>query len=341
MTLSTINNSVISWTRTGTAIASDLAIKSLPIISKIGLVAAKVLFIYYPLYSLLESSLSNILCLKTFRHGTSPNVIARICIEGPDLSRGGIGGEANYFQSVLGVASPYAHRDKDCFYVVEDVISSKENKNPFKFMFHYFVTKMTVKYYSLRTSCTYYISWLPMPAKWKAGLTSCTIHVVESDPRIATLFSLIAPSVKFHLDPAKVTVISNREALPSDEGQNGQAYFARDGLDSMENNSFEGSLVTRHQFSVLDIGVIGVLKNGLNLSLPKRIWENKGQCLWGVAQLVCCVALFALMHPALIPGGTAIVGVFTYVSVRAVYSTMWEIVASIFFLPVIMTALET
>jgi len=335
---------------TGASAAMDIAVKYQPIVEKVSFVAFKVFFTYYPLYSLFEASLSNILCLKTFRHGSSPNVLARIHIEGPDLTRGGTGGEANWYKNILGISSPYAARDKGCFYVVEDITESQDNKNCLSFAKSYFTTKMTVKYYAMRTSFSYYGSWLPLPVKWKANITQVFVNVIESGrDGNATFFGLLlSPTIKFHLDPNQVTIERHRSSLDTHSASSpalkGRVILARDGEDSAKGKSFEGALVTRHQFSVLDIGVIGTLKNGLNSSLIQRIKENKGQVMWGIAQLVCFVAQIAILHPTVIPCSMAVMHAVeilaTYEKTSTVGSVLIRGLRVISSIPFVMAILE-
>lgn len=58
---------------------------------------------------------------------------------------------------------------------------------------------------------------------------------------------------------------------------------------------------TTDQLSVLDTGMLGILRNGINTDIFKRIKEHRGQFIWGLAQLVTAVALTAFYIPGIIP----------------------------------------
>jgi hypothetical protein len=252
-------------------------------------------FKFYTLYSMYESALSDILCLKTFRHGTNLYAVASITLTGPNHDLAGVGGEAAYLKTTTGTTSAWAARDQalKAFYVAEDVCTNNMASDSF---FNYISTKMTVKYYALLSSAQFFGSMLPLPQSWKANLIAGTVAVIQSDPRIAVL-GLLCPSVKFHMNPDEVQL--NERAYQQVENK---INFYRDTPDAGE-----GALYTKYQFSVLDIGILGVLKNGINRNIFTRINENQGQFLWGVAQLVTAVAFTAFFFPEIVPGGAAVV----------------------------------
>lgn len=287
-------STIQTYANSAKSLASDLAIKAVPVLNQVTKVAkiAWKAFGLYTLYSMYENALSNIFCLKTYRHGTDPYAFVRIHLEGNDLARGGTGGEARWYEQGLQEKSPYAHRDGGCFYVVEDVIGSEYgSKEIFPFALSYYTTKGTVKYYALRSSISFWGSWLPLPQNARSWITRNLVEMTEYNPhvnqadqvRARALFYLLCPTVKIHLNP---------DDLPRSE---------RDGFDSHKGKPFEGALRTKHKFSIFDMGILGVLKNGLRGGLLERIQQNRGQCLFGLVQLVAAIALTLYFFPALLP----------------------------------------
>jgi hypothetical protein len=266
--------------------------------AKISPVASK-FFLFYTLYSMYEAALSDIFCLKTFRHGTSPYAAARIAWTGPDLKRAGQEGEAAYYKSTTGQESVWARRDQDlqAFYVVEDVCADKRSS----IVMNYMLPKFTAKAYSLRSTVTFIGSLIPLPNSWKGGLIKKVVQVIETDARVGCL-SFLCPTVKFHLHPDRVKDINTYYDSEIDNAM----IFYKD-----EPSAGDGALYTTDQFSVLDIGIVGVLKNGIGSGTIKRIQENRNQFLWGIAQLVTAVAFTAFFIPGVIPGGWVVVSAVT------------------------------
>ena len=290
-----------------------------PVIQKIAHGAKTVFFEYYPLYSLYESAFSNILCLKTFRHGSNPYALMRIGIEGNDPQRGGQGGEASWWLQVNGEKSPYADRDSACFYVVEDICdktSTYDYRAGLKhktlhdskgslldFITDLYYTRIAVKYYSLRSNVSFFTKHLPLPFTWKANLMKLVVTTLEGSHKLLLLGSLISPTIKFHIHPNRIAVLQTRRELLCGRmyaRYPNTIFFARD-EGSTPRGAFAGALVTHQKFSVLDIGILGVLKNGLNLDAIKRIQENKGQFIYGVAQLISAIAITTFYYPRIIP----------------------------------------
>ena len=290
--------SSVTWesAKTGVLQAGTQAINSpVTTLKAVGSVAANA-FKCYMLYSMYEAALSDILCLKTLRHGTNPYAFTRIQIEGPNPKRGGTGGEARFFET-LETNSPYAAGDHDCFFVVEDFTGEETTKT--EAMVNYIGSKLTVKFYSLRSTLGSFGSILPLPSKWRANVTKFTLAFIDEGDGSGTGFlGFLCPSVKFHINPDSFERVYSRGSLKP-----GEMTFAKDG------DEFQGALVTKYKFSVLDMGFIGILKNGINRDLPKRMLENKGQVLWGVAQLTMAVAMTAFIYPALFPFGGRLVKV--------------------------------
>lgn len=262
------------------------------------------IFKSYALYSLYEASLSDIFCLKTFRHGTDPSACLKIHLTGPDLNRGGTGGEARWYE-IRQMNSPYAHRDKGRFYVVQDYFERNSRKET---ALSYIANKITLKYYALRSTVSYYGSWMPLPKSWKASITSSVVNTIETEGR-ARILGMICPSVKIHLDPDCISY-PDQSYTPS---ENIKHTFSPDSYDSNYLKDFSGACYTEDPLSVFDIGICGILKNGLNTRLPHRVWHHKGQFLWGVAQLVATVALTAFFFPTLIPHGHTIGAVIQHI----------------------------
>lgn len=252
----------------------------------------------YTLYNMYESAFSDILCLKTLRHGTSPYAAARIAWTGPDLERSGKEGEAGYYQTIRS-DSPWAQRDQDrkAFYVVEDFSTDVSIQSLFS---DYISTKITIKYYALRSSVTFFGSMLPLPKSWKARLIKGSVYVIENEPRFR-VFGLLCPSVKFHINPNRIQISDDELSCSITSQEKDKIFLVRD------RGGGEGALYTKHQFSVLDIGVLGIIKNGINRDIFKRIDKNRSQFLWGVAQLVVAAAFTALFFPGIIPGSWVII----------------------------------
>jgi len=279
----------------------------------------------YTIYSLFESAIADILCLKTFRHGTNPYAHLRINWEGPKYERAGKGGEADYWKARHGTSSPFANRDASnggYFYVVEDWMSDDSLKSRFDFVESYISTKLTAKYYSLRSTIGFACSLIPLPRCVTKAVSGCAIELFENGVKhgeggfYLRAIGLMTPTVKFHVKPDTVKISPPVTPVvffadpTRDYLENDKLLFARDGSDSGKGGNFEGALVTQYRFSVLDIGFMGILKNGVNSSLFNRIREHKGQCLWGVAQLVYAIAFTALtvgiIAPTMVPYGAAI-----------------------------------
>jgi hypothetical protein len=235
-------------------------------------------FSYYSCYFMLESALSDILCLKTYRHGTDPYAAVKITLTGVDLERAGKGGEATYYEST-GRTSPFAARDQQrkAFYVAEDISSTKTG---FDAIGDFFVNKCTPKYYALLSTTTFFGNMLPLPKSWKAAVIKGALEIINSDPRMLAL-ALLCPTVKFHINPNRI---------------GSEINFTNDTKDAGV-----GAMWTQHRFSVLDVGMLGILKNGINFDIFSRINNNRSQFVWGVAQLVTAVAFTAFFIPAAAP----------------------------------------
>jgi hypothetical protein len=294
MSLSSVASVVMTETIKAGFITAACFMKHM--VAKISPVANK-FFVYYTLYSMYEAALSDTLCLKTFRHGTSPYAAARIAWTGPDLKRAGQEGEAAYYKTTTGYDSKWAARDQalQAFYVVEDVCSDNSGSA----VWNYIATKMTAKAYSLRSTVTFIGSLIPLPNSWKGGLIETIVQLIETDSRLGIL-GLLCPTVKFHLHPDRV------EDENTHYRTDNAIRFQRD-----EPSAGAGALYTTDRFSVLDIGIVGVLKNGISSDMIKRIQENRNQFLWGIAQCVTAVAFTAFFIPGVIPGGWVVVSAAT------------------------------
>lgn len=258
----------------------------------VGSVANKC-FKVYLLYSLYESALSDIFCLKTYRHGTNPWAVLSISVRGPNNKLAGTAGEAQYYKDTTGIESPWAARDQErqAFYTVAD--SSHDNsygKAPtfLENLIYYYKTKKVIKKYAVMSTVSFLGSFIPLPRSWKAPLLKGLNDGITTTNDQTFLLTFIFPSVKLHLNPNRIGTDIVFE--PDTDGGTG-AYF------------------TRNKISPLDIGIVGVLKNGLNRNLVKRITAHKHQFLWGVAQLVASVAFTTVLFPAFVPGGAAVGGV--------------------------------
>ncbi|MGZ3732229.1 MAG: hypothetical protein ACXU9U_00610, partial [Parachlamydiaceae bacterium] len=257
------------------------------------------------IYNLYEAALSDILCLKTFRHGTSPSGWLKIHFTGPDLERGGTGGEATFYAE-RGLQSPYAARDKGRFYAVQDRLESHREKEQSKLgsAISYLENIGTTKYYALRSSIAYWSSWVPLPTSIKKPIIEGVVELLESpDPRVK-IFGLFSPTIKIHLDPDRVSYPRQINTPKMDVKHSFEADEH-----SEFGQPFSGACYTKDPISVTDMGICGVLKNGLNTRVFERILENKGQFLWGVVQLVAAVALTAFVFPGIISGGDALLSI--------------------------------
>ncbi|MGA8165535.1 MAG: hypothetical protein WB791_11050 [Waddliaceae bacterium] len=275
---------------------------------------AQRVFKVYLLYNVYEAAFSDILCLKTVRHGTDPCAWLSIHLRGPDLSKGGSGegGEARFYREG-GEEFPFAKNDKDCFFVAEDYVETP-GQGILKYIESYATTKSMIKYYGACSTSSLLVSWLPLPAFIKSPLIQGSLG----------LSMYISPSVKFRFDPAEFKLVGKREELSNDE-----LKFCKD--ESVgENGPLQGSLVTKYQFSVLDIGISGVIKNGLRTNFRERIPQHKGQFLWGLAQLVAAIALTVILYSASLP---YVAGISAAVEVLdGVFEGPWGILAKELFL---------
>lgn len=318
--------------------AMNNPVETMAIVAKVAFNAFKI----YLLYNLYEAALSDVFCLKTFRHGTDPSAWLKIHLQGPDLNRGGTGGEARWF-AVNQMQSPYARRDKGRHYTVQDYF---ERDSRLETIFSYFKNKGTLKYYALRSTVSYYGSWLLLPKSWKAEITRALVSTLENNSDCAIL-GLANPSIKMHLDPdcityphqpgypkksIKHTFYSDVDVKQSSNlttahlkvfgsvPQVGSFYNtsnnAKDESSEYKGN-FSGACYTEDKLSVWDMGFCGIIKNGLNFSLPRRIWEHKGQFLWGIAQLVAAVAITIFLFPNVIPYCNSIEAVVNQISLNA------------------------
>lgn len=300
----------------------------------------------YGLYSIYESAFANILCLKTFRHGTDPYAFVRIHFEGNDPDRGGTGGEARWFETALQTTSIYAERDRGHFYVVEDVIGSEytyAKKSFLDFAYYYYNSKRTLKYYAMRSNLSFYGSLLPLPGCIKGPLTLGLMQGIETHIQSYLIFGGLCPSVKFHLNPAKVRISGFLDA--------NTPTFQRDGHDSDDGQAFEGALRTKYLFSVFDMGMLGVIKNGVNSSMAQRMRDNPGQHLLGLVQLVAAVCLTLYFFPGILPESVVYPFMFTAqliedsASYGIIATKIGEIASTIFYGPVgialIMASFET
>lgn len=256
----------IEGIKAGSILVGSKAYQTMLLASNIAIKFFKV----YALYSMYESALSDIFCLKTFRHGTNPYAAIRILLTGLDLRRAGIDGEARFFRMAFGMDSPWASRDqqRQAFYVVGD---DYQNRNAF---LDYIITKSVAKYYAMASTAAFFSALIPFPQRWKGKVTKLML--------MNPLLNLLSPMVKLHINPNRI----GRDLTFHQDAMGG-------GL---------GALYTYDKFSALDMGVLGVLKNGINTDLPRRMWENKRQVLWGVAQLVVAVVFTVCLFPTLVPG---------------------------------------
>jgi hypothetical protein len=246
---------------------------------KIGPIALTALK-FYSLYSMYESALSDILCLKTFRHGTSPYAVASITLRGPNHELAGKGGEAAFFRATTGEDSAYAARDqfRKAFYVVEDISSENNHKSV---VANYLYPKLVAKGYSLRTTCVSFTSLMPLPKKWKGALIQKVVEHIESGQSDCAVFGFFCPTVKFHINPDRINSLSHKSPI----------NFERD------HGGGDGAMFTKDRFSVRDVGLLGVLNNGINSAVLKRIKDNRGQFIWGIAQLVMAIAFTTFFFP--------------------------------------------
>lgn len=321
-----------------------VASNSYSLLASVGLIA-KNCFKLYSLYSLYESALSDILCLKTFRHGTNPYAAARIALTGPDLDRAGKEGEAAYVKTIVGRESCYAGRDqgRKAFYFVEDYDSQNKRSS---FIYNYITTKFTAKYYSLRSTATFLSSLLPMSKERKGTFARDMVTEIESSS-INTILALAFPTVKFHYHPDQVeafTVASIKGLLLDIElddetpenaeakaiikgkifGDGNDFEFDNVAIDLLrkngklnkekklliyDENAYNGAMYTKDQFSVTDMGFTGIVKNGVSKDMFSRMYHNKAQFVWGVAQLVAAVAFTAIFFPVITPWSGYIVSV--------------------------------
>jgi len=273
----------------------------------------------YTAYSLFESAASDILCLKTFRHGTNVYAHARILFEGPDYNRAGRDGEAK-FNQVSGNLDlgHYAERDAEekLFYVVEDVFSGARLSYA-DYVQSYISTKLTTKYYSLRSTIAFSCSLIPLPTGLTRRVSRAALGLLENEvtDNARLLFravGLMTPTVKFHVPPEKVTIIpccaypGFSDVRCSNFGrfylESGKLLFSRDECSSLQGGPFEGALATKYRFTVMDVGFLGIVKNGVNRDLFERIRSHKGQFLWGCAQLVYAVGFTAILLGVAAPG---------------------------------------
>jgi hypothetical protein len=271
----------------------------------------------YALYSMYEAAFSDILCLKTFRHGTSPYAAAKIAWTGPDRSLAGKGGEANYIELVCGEQSYFAATDQErkAFYVLEDV-NTNDRYPGLSLPQNYLFPKLAGKQYAFKATFAFFSSMIPLPKSLKVKIISnvskviCYIDRYGIFPLLSIPLWTLCPTVKFHINPNRVEIPDERPFVFCPLEPRFQIP-SKPAVDSIEFHrdtyGGPGALWTKHQLSVWDIGLLGVITNGINRDIFKRINENRGQFLWGVAQLVTAVAFTAVFFPGLIPGGWVVV----------------------------------
>lgn len=281
----------------GAKSAVSVVVPSLRVIGKVACSAFKL----YSLYNLYEAAFSDILCLKTLRHGTDPYAALRITIEGPDHTRAGQGGEARAIEVITGERSSWHDSvvQKKEFFVVEDFLDVPAESR-LETCWNYVRSRVTVKYYSRLATVGALGASLPLPLKIKKTVTQIIMHIVSNSEM--SFLGAITPTVKFHVDPSQVVIRDFRDETHDP----GKITFQRDGAPALKGGDLQGALRTKHQFSVWDMGICGVVKNGLNRGLLSRISARPGQLMWGVAQLVAAVAFTVVLFPGVVPGGALV-----------------------------------
>lgn len=293
--------------------ASFTCTGALNVAKKIGPIALNA-FKIYTLYSMYEMALSDLLCLKTFRHGTNPVAVIKITCGGPDNTKAGTAGEAKFWEEGLEQKSYWKDRDikRQAFYVAEDVKTNKTFDSVTGNVFmRYLGPKVVVKYYSAISTATLLGTSLPLPKKWKAPVIQGLAEGFKNPKyKELSLIGWMLPTVKFHLNPDRVKIIEkDLDNVHNPSKSEGFTTFYRDfGVP-------EGGVCTKDQMHFSDVGLLGVLKNGVNTRLFKRISENKGQFLWGLAQLVTAVAVTAFLFPWVIPAGWVVPAALTSIAV--------------------------
>jgi len=292
-------------TSTCSYIGQELTKSPLSAVSMTTKIAGSV-FGLYTLYSIYEAALSDILCLKTFRHGTNPYAHLKISWEGPKYSYAGKGGQARLWKVAHGVESPWAQRDatEKPFFVVPDWLDEGHSGSISDYFSSFVATKVTCKWYALQSTVGFFGQFLPLPSRLRGVVAQKALHYFQNGHhygdggKILKVIGLCCPTVKFHVNPDPVLIIPYRTNYPYNLLsllKQDQLLFVADGSNAGFKEELEGALATKYRFSPLDIGFAGILKNGINKDLPNRVWEHKKQCLWGVAQLVYAVALTAFV----------------------------------------------
>ncbi len=207
-----------------------------------------------PPLSLLDSGLSDLFCLETFTHGTSPSSYNSILKHGANPIFGGNGGETAFFVP--------GGNDKTAFFEPHTVN----------------------RFYVWDHQCRYY-SWLPKMCGEIFRATQARLFAIK--PSIARelekgggslrkckgqVVGFVTPIVKFRFQPEE-----SKQYFSNDE-------FFQPGI----------ACFTDQEISRDHIGIIGTLKQGVNKKWFNRIRENPQQCLAGVTKIIIALALIAL-----------------------------------------------
>ena len=262
-------------------INSSITVESISGLKETTVYVAKTFFKCYSLYCLYSVTLSDVLCLKTYRHGTNPYAAAMITLRGPDYERAGKGGEALFMEESTGRRSPYAARDQalKAFYMIEDFCAKTSVTDAF---FYYVKTKWQVKTYSKMSTLGFVTSKLPLSTKVRCHLISIVSLCLTFSG-----FIILFPTVKLHVKPER-----SNETHPNFDGGPGARYTKT--------------------FSVSDIGFLGIMKNGMNGAIFTRIYKNPKLLLWGTVQGIFAVVFTIYLFPNLIPSNRpAVARVFT------------------------------
>jgi len=169
----------------------------------------------YTLYSIYEAAFSDILCLKTFQHGTNPYAHLKISWEGPKYDYAGKGGEARYWKVANEKQSPWAERDakEKPFYVVQGYLDEGHSGSISDYLSSFVATKVTCKWYALQSTVGFFGQFLPLHSKLRGVVTQKALHYLQNGHhygdggKILKLIGLCCPTVKFHVNPDHVTII--------------------------------------------------------------------------------------------------------------------------------------
>lgn len=215
----------------------------------------------YCLYSLFESSIANLLCLETLRHGTSLTNFCKIQMTGADPNKGESGGESEYLRQIG--KKRYFGSCKNHFFVTKDsTIGEDINANFFE---KYIQLPFEKRAVSIQYSCYSLLLLLPGRLDKYPTLLKRLLETIAFD------LAFFLPVLRFHIRDIDM----QKKGFTDDETE-------------------PRAVKTGQYLSAWEyVGVTGSLRQGVNLEFFSRIKRHPAKFLLGTVQLITAVAVTA------------------------------------------------